>query len=78
MTRRGGEAFAFLLPAEGIQILRAHLVTHWLAVIRPPFLPSTESWSLLLLNNSFPDTGSPGCHPKLKSTDNALYPLKSG
>lgn len=75
MPGRGGEAFAFLLPAEGIQMLRAHLVTHWLAVIRPPFLPSTDSCSLLLLNNSFPDPGSPGCHHKLKSTQTMLCAL---
>lgn len=77
MTGRRWGAFSFLFPVKGTQIFRAHLVTHWPALIRLLFLPATNSCSRLLLNTSFPDTGSPGCHPRLKPTQTMLCVQKS-
>lgn len=59
-------------------MLRVPLVTHaGPSLIRLPFLPRTNLYSLLLLNNGFPDTGAPGCHPRLKPTQTMLCVLES-
>lgn len=68
---------AFLLPSEGSQMPWVPPVTHGPRLIRLPFLPRTNLYSLLLLNNSFPDTGAPGCHPRLKPTQTMLCILES-
>lgn len=68
---------AFILPSEGSQMPWVPLVTHGPRLIRLPFLPRTNLYSLLLLNNSFPDTGASGCHPRLKPTQTMLCILES-